>query len=338
MFTLAELEAAAAFVHTQMPATPAYAWPLLRRRVGAEVWVKHENHTPVGAFKVRGGLVYMDALKRSHPDVGGVITATRGNHGQSIARAAAAAGLSSTIVVPYGNSVEKNAAMRGFGAELIEHGEDFDSAKDEAVRLAAARNLHMVPSFHADLVKGVATYALEFFRQAPKLDAVYAPIGMGSGVCGLIMARDLLGLDTKIVGVVAANAPAYALSFEAGHPVTTNTARTFADGMAVRGPHPDAVAMIGKGAEAIVQVSEDAIAEAIRVYYEDCHTLAEGAGAAPLAALLASRTAMSGRTPSATPGSGGKIGSGGKCGVILSGGNIDRALFAQVLTGTTPTA
>ena len=327
MFTLAELEAAADLVHGQMPATPAYAWPLLSRRAGAEVWVKHENHTPVGAFKVRGGLVYMDALKRSHPHVAGVITATRGNHGQSIARAAAAAGLSSTIVVPSGNSIEKNAAMRGFGAELIEHGEDFDAARDEAVRLAAARNLHMVPSFHADLVKGVATYALEFFRQAPGLDVVYAPVGLGSGICGLIMARDLLGLDTKIIGVVAANAPAYALSFKAGHPVTTNSARTFADGVAVRGPHPDAVAMICKGAANVVQVSEDAIAEAMRVYYEDCHTLAEGAGAAPLAAVLQARAGTQ-ECPQRT----------GKIGVILSGGNIDRAQYAEVISGSTPVA
>lgn len=327
MFTLAELEAAADLVHGQMPATPAYAWPLLSRRAGAEVWVKHENHTPVGAFKVRGGLVYMDALKRSHPHVAGVITATRGNHGQSIARAAAAAGLSSTIVVPSGNSIEKNAAMRGFGAELIEHGEDFDAARDEAVRLAAARNLHMVPSFHADLVKGVATYALEFFRQAPGLDVVYAPVGLGSGICGLIMARDLLGLDTKIIGVVAANAPAYALSFKAGHPVTTNSARTFADGVAVRGPHPDAVAMICKGAANVVQVSEDAIAEAMRAYYEDCHTLAEGAGAAPLAAVLKARAGTQ-ECPQRT----------GKIGVILSGGNIDRAQYAEVISGSTPVA
>ena len=321
MFTLAELEAAADLVHAHMPPTPAYAWPLLARRTGAEVWVKHENHTPVGAFKVRGGLVYMDELKRLGGKVAGVITATRGNHGQSIARAAAA-GIAAVIVVPRGNSAEKNTAMRGFGAELIEHGDDFDAAKDEAVRLATARNLHMVPSFHPALVKGVATYALEFFRQVPALDTVYAPIGMGSGVCGLIAARDLLRLDTKIVGVVAENAPAYALSFKAGHPVPTNSARTFADGVAVRGPHPDAVAIICKGAAGVVTVTEDAIAEAIRVYYEDCHSLAEGAGAAPLAAVIDRREQMSGK----------------QVGVILSGGNIDRPVFASVLGGLTPPA
>ncbi len=320
MFTLAELEAAAELVHTQMPPTPAYAWPLLEARVGTQVWVKHENHTPIGAFKVRGGIVYMDELKRSGAKIAGVITATRGNHGQSIARAASAAGIKATIVVPFGNSLEKNAAMRGFGAELIEHGADFDAAKDEAERLAKARNLLLVPSFDTALVKGVATYALEFFAQAPPLAAVYVPIGLGSGICGLIQARDLLGLDTKIIGVVAEGAPAYALSFKAGRPVPTNAARTFADGVAVRTPHPDAVAMICKGAADVVEVGEDAIAEAMRVYYERCHTLAEGAGAVPLAALLAAADQWSGRP----------------VGVVLSGGNIDRAPFASVLGGTTP--
>ena len=320
MFTLTELEAAASLVHGHMPPTPTYAWPLLARRTGVDIWVKHENHTPAGAFKVRGGIVYMDGLQRSGAKVAGVITATRGNHGQSIARAAAALGIPATVVVPYGNSVEKNAAMRGFGAELVEHGEDFDAAKEEAVRLAAARHLHMVPSFHTDLVKGVATYALELFRQAPPLDAVFAPIGLGSGICGLIMARDLLGLSTQIIGVVAEKAPAYALSFAAGHPVPTNSARTFADGVAVRTPNPEAVAMICKGAAAVVQVSEDAIAEAVRVYYEDCHTLAEGAGAVPLAAILQARQQWTGRRVAA----------------VLSGGNIDRPVFAAVLGGATP--
>ena len=339
MFTLSELEAAADLVHAQMPATPAYAWPLLARRAGVEIWVKHENYTPVGAFKVRGGIVYMDALRRSRPDVAGVITATRGNHGQSIARAAAAAGLSATILVPFGNSVEKNAAMRGFGAELIEHGEDFDTAKDEALRLAKARNLHMVPSFHPDLVKGVATYALEFFRQAPPLDAVYIPVGMGSGLCGMIMARDLLGLDTEIIGVVAENAPAYALSFEAGQPVATNSAKTFADGVAVRGPNSEAVAMICKGAARVVRVSEAAIAEAIRVYYEDCHTVAEGAGAAPLAAILADfasdrrSTEADSKAYRTVPKASGRP---RRIGTILSGGNIDSAMFAAILNGATP--
>ncbi len=320
MFSLAELEAAADLVHMHMPPTPAYAWPLLGARLGAEVWVKHENHTPIGAFKVRGGIVYLDALERSGATVAGVITATRGNHGQSIARAATAVGIPATILVPRGNSVEKNTAMRGFGAELIEHGDDFDEAKAEAARLAASRNLHMVPPFHIDLVKGVATYALELFRTAPDLDAVFVPIGLGSGICGVIAARDLLGLRTEIVGVVADNAPAYALSFAAGQPVGTNSARTFADGMAVREPHPHAVEIILRGAAEIVSVSEDAIAEAMRIYYEDCHTLAEGAGAAALAALLSEQTRWAGR----------------KVGVILSGGNVDRPVYRTVLDGKTP--
>lgn len=320
MFSLAELEAAADLVHAQMPPTPAYAWPLLADRLGAEVWVKHENHSPIGAFKVRGGIVYMDELKRSGVKVAGVITATRGNHGQSIARAAKAAGMTATILVPHGNSVGKNKAMRAFGAELIEHGVDFDEAKGEADRLSRERNLHMVPSFHAALVKGVATYALEFLRSAPELAVVYVPIGMGSGVCGMIMARDLLGLKTRIVGVVADNAPSYAMSFKAGRPVGTNSARTFADGMACREPNSEAVDIIHRGADDVVQVSEDAIAEAIRVYYQDCHTLAEGAGAAPLAALMQDAGRWRGE----------------RVGVVLSGGNIDRPMFGEVLSGRTP--
>ena len=320
MTSLAELEAAADLVHAHFPPTPQYAWPLLAQRTGADVWVKHENHTPIGAFKVRGGLVYMDHLKRSGADVAGVITATRGNHGQSIARAAAAVGLPSTILVPHGNSTEKNAAMRAFGAELIEFGRDFDEAKDEAHRLASVRNLHFVPSFDPLLVRGVATYALEFFRAVPDLDAVYVPIGMGSGICGLITARDLLGLKTEIIGVVAQNAPCIALSFEAGRPVPTNSAQTFADGMACRVPNPDALDIMMRGAARIVAVSEDEIAEAIRFYYEDTHNLAEGAGAASLAALIQESSRQRGR----------------RIGLILSGGNIDRSACAQVLAGATP--
>ena len=320
MTSLAELEAAADLVHAHFSPTPQYAWPLLAQRTGADVWVKHENHTPIGAFKVRGGLVYMDHLKRSGADVAGVITATRGNHGQSIARAAAAVGLPSTILVPHRNSTEKNAAMRAFGAELIEFGRDFDEAKDEAHRLASVRNLHFVPSFDPLLVRGVATYALEFFRAVTDLDAVYVPIGMGSGICGLITARDLLGLKTEIIGVVAQNAPGIALSFEAGRPVPTNSAQTFADGMACRVPNPDALDIMMRGAARIVAVSEDEIAEAIRFYYEDTHNLAEGAGAASLAALIQESSPQRGR----------------RIGLILSGGNIDRSACAQVLAGATP--
>lgn len=322
-FSRDELEAAASLVHAQIPATPAYAWPLLARRAGAEVWVKHENHTPIGAFKVRGGIVYMhDLVNRPGERPAGVITATRGNHGQSIARAAKAAGLQATILVPFGNSVEKNEAMRAFGARLIEHGRDFDEAKDEAARLGQAENLHMVPSYHPSLVKGVATYGLELFTAAPDLDAVYVPIGMGSGISGLIAARDALGLKTEIVGVVADAAPAVALSFEAGRPIATNSARTFADGMACREPHPEAIEVICRGAAGIIRVSEDQIADAMRFLYEDTHNIAEGAGAAALAALLADRR----RRP------------GARLGMILSGGNVDRPVYGEVLAGRTPVA
>ncbi|MFI5000303.1 MAG: threonine dehydratase [Reyranellales bacterium] len=317
MLSLAEIEQAAQTVYGAMPPTPQYAWPLLARRAGCEVWVKHENHTPIGAFKVRGGLTFMDRLKRGRPEVKGVISATRGNHGQSIALAAARTGIAATIVVPHGNSVEKNAAMRAFGAELIEAGHDFDSARDAALRLAGERGLSMVPSFHRDLVAGVATYALEFFRAAPPLDTVYVPIGLGSGICGVIAVRDALGLSTKVAGVVSTGAPAYALSFTAGKVVATNSADTMADGVAVRGPDPEALAVILKGADRIAQVSDGEIEGAMRAYYEDTHQLTEGAGAAALAALLQERERMAGK----------------RVGLILSGGNIDRALYLRVLGG-----
>jgi threonine dehydratase len=320
MFTLPELEAAAEVVGRHMPPTPQYHWPLLSRRAGCEVFVKQENHSPIGAFKVRGGIVYMDELVRSGAKVAGVISATRGNHGQSVARAASAVGLDSVILVPHGNSTEKNRAMRAFGAELIEHGVDFDEAKDEAYRLAETRNLHIVPTFHAALVKGVATAGREMLSALPDLDTVYVPIGMGSGACGMIMARDLLGAKTEVVGVVAANAPCIALSVAAGKPVPTNTAATFADGMACRVPEAAALAVIGKGAARIVTVTEDEIADAMRAYYEDTHNLAEGAGAAAFAALMQERTKLAGK----------------RVGVVLSGGNVDRAVFAEVLAGHTP--
>jgi threonine dehydratase len=320
LFSLADLEAAAERIRRHMQPTPQYAWPLLAQRLGSEVWVKHENHTPIGAFKVRGGILYIDELQRSGQKVNGVITATRGNHGQSIARAARIAGIPATIVVPFGNSLEKNAAMRAFGAELIEFGRDFDDAKTEAERLAHARNLQFVPSFDMALVKGVASYALEFLRAVRDLAVVYVPIGMGSGICGMIAARDVLGLKTEIVGVVAENAPAMALSFLAGTPVATNSARTFADGVACREPHPQALAIIRRGATRIIQVSEPEISAAIRAYYQDTHNLAEGAGAAGLAALMQEQGLMRGR----------------RVGLVLSGGNIDRDVFSQIIAGKTP--
>lgn len=317
MFDLPALEEAAALVHAAFPPTPQYAWPLLAARTGAEAWVKHENHTPTGAFKVRGGVTYMRALRRDRPEVRGVISATRGNHGQSLAWAGARAGVPVTIVVPHGNSTEKNAAMRALGATLIEHGEDFDAARVEAARLAEARGLEFAPSFAPDLVLGVATYALELFRAAPPLDALYVPIGLGSGICGCILARDLLGLRTEIVGVQSTGAPAYALSVMMGKVVTTPSADTLADGMATRIPDPAALAIIRRGAARIVTVSDDLVAEAIRAYWQDTHNLAEGAGAAPLAALFSEREAMAGR----------------RVGLVLCGGNIDLALFRRWVLG-----
>ena len=311
MFTLAELRQAHALVQQTLRPTPAFAWPLLARRIGAEVVVKHENHQPTGAFKVRGGLTYCEALGRREPAVKGVVSATRGNHGQSLAFAGRRFGLSVTIVVPHGNSREKNAAMQALGAEIVEHGADFQAAREEAMRLADARGLQMVPSFHRDLVSGVSTYALELLTERPDLDVLYVAIGQGSGICGCIAARDALGLETEIVGVQATGAPAYALSFAAGRAVATPSADTFADGVATRAPDEEAVAAIVKGAARVVLVTDDAIAEAIRAYWTDTHNLAEGAGAAPLAAAAKERGRLAGR----------------KVGLVLSGGNIDLDLF-----------
>jgi threonine dehydratase len=313
MFDLAELERAQEIVGQAVPPTPAHAWPLLAERLGARVVVKHENHTPTGAFKVRGGLVYLDRLKRERPNVPGIISATRGNHGQSLAFAASRHGVRAVIYVPRGNSLEKNRAMRAFGAELIEHGEDFQAAREEAERRAQLAGLHMVPSFHADLVLGVSTYALELFRAAPDLDILYVPIGLGSGICGCILARDLLGLKSEIVGVQSTEAPSYALSFAAGRIVTTETSNTRADGMATRIPDAEALAIIRRGASRIVQVSEAEIGRAIRAYWTDTHNLAEGAGPAPLAAALQEKPRLAGR----------------RVGLILSGGNIDFDLFQK---------
>jgi threonine dehydratase len=320
MFTLDDLDRAMAIVHAAMPATPQYAWPLLARRFGCTVVVKHENHTPIGAFKVRGGLVYVDRLARERSHVRGIVSATRRNHGQSLALAASHSGVRAVIVVPLGNSFEKNAAMRAFGAELIEHGRDFDEAKEFATTLAEERGFEFVPSFHPDLVTGVATHAGELFDAFPDLDVVYSPIGLGSGICGLIRTRDLLGLRTEMVGVVPRNANAYRLSFEAGRAVPVNQVNTFADGAAVRVPDETALAQIKAGATRIVEVSEDEIAQAIRIYHEDTHNLAEGAGALALAALAQERNRLRGR----------------KAGVILTGGNIDRSWAADVLAGRTP--
>ncbi len=313
---LDDLDHARRIVGAAMPPTPQYAWPLLAARVGTEVWVKHENHTPTGAFKVRGGLVYVDRCVRERPGVAGLISATRGNHGQSLAFAGRRHGLPVTIVAPLGNSTEKNAAMRALGAELIEHGLDFDAARIEAARIATDRGLEMVPSFHRDLMFGVATYAVELLTAVPDLDALYVPIGLGSGACGCITARDALGRRTEIIGVQSTGAASYALSLAAGHVVSTPVADTRADGMATRVPDAEAFAIIQQGIARIVQVTDDEVAAAIAAFWTDTHNLAEGAGAAPLAALMQERDAMRGK----------------KVAVILCGGNIDLALFRAWIT------
>ena len=322
MFTLDALTAARDLVYRHMAPTQQLAWPLLAERLGTEVWVKHENHTPTGAFKVRGGLIYLDELTRADPDCPGIITSTRGNHGQSIPFAARAFGLPVQVLCPENNSKEKIRAMRAWGADVELFGTDYEESRQETARRAADGGLHIVGPFHEPLVRGVATYALELFEAAPDLDVVYVPIGMGSGCCGLITVRDLLGLKTEIVGVVSAGADAYALSYEAGRIVATNATNTvLGDGMDCRSPWQEPVDIINQGAARVVRVTDDELAEAMRAYYADTHNIAEGAGAAALAAAMQERERLAGK----------------KVGAILSGGNVDAELFAKVLQGETPT-
>jgi threonine dehydratase len=313
--SLASLRDAAARVGAALRPTPQYRWPLLEERLGTELWVKHENHQPVGAFKVRGGLLLLDEWRQA--GVREVIAATRGNHGQSVAYAARRFGVRATIVVPHGNNPEKNAAMRALGAQLVEHGHDFQAALEHAFERASAGGARFVPSFSFDLVRGVASYALELFDEAGALDVVYVPVGLGSGICGVAAARDALGLGTELVGVVAERAAAYALSFEARRSVSTDSADTVADGIACRVPNADALAFLLPRVSRVVTVSEDAIRAAMRHYLTDTHNLAEGAAGAALAAALADRERLAGK----------------RVGVVLTGGNVDRATFAAVLAG-----
>lgn len=320
-FTRAELDAVTALVHGTLPTTPTYRWPLLAAELGVDVWVKHENHLPVGAFKVRGGLVYVDRLVRRRSDVTGLVSATTGNHGQSLAFAGRAAGLPVRIVVPFGNSPDKNAAMRALGAEVIEHGHDFQVAREHAALLAAADpGFETVPSFHPDLVLGVATYARELFEAVAQIDTVYVPIGMGSGCCGLIGVRDLLGLPTEIVGVVSDRADATARSFAACEVVVTDSADTFIDGVATRSPDPEAIRRIVAGAARVVTISEDEAAEAMRLHFRTTHNAPEPAGALALAGLLKEVDRARDK----------------RVALIQTGGNIDSATFATVLEGRTP--
>jgi threonine dehydratase len=315
---LETLRKAASVVYETMSPTPQYAWPLLKAALGAEVWVKHENHTPIGAFKLRGGLVYFRDLSTGARPPSGVISATRGNHGQSVGYAARKYGLPATIVVPHGNGAEKNAAMRALGVELVEHGEDFQAARERAMWIAQQRGLHMVPAFHPLLVRGVASYSLELFDHVPDLNVVYVPIGLGSGVCGAIAARNALGLDAEIVGVVSELAPAYALSFEqhrlVEHPVTTQ----IADGMACRTPEADALQILWEQLSRVVRVTDDEVGHAMRLMYSTTHSAAEGAGAAALAAAFKEREYLRGK----------------KAAVVLSGANVDASVFSQQLART----
>jgi len=314
-FTLADFDRAWSVIRKHLSPSPQIRWPLLCERSACEVWVKHENHLPTGVFKIRGGLWYTENMVKGHREIKGVVAATRGNHGQSVALASRIYGTRAVVVVPYGNSVEKNRAMVAYGAELIEHGRDFHEALDYARQLAHERALHMFPSFHPLLVQGVGTYGVELLSAVGDLHTVYVPIGLGSGICGMIAARDALNLTTEVVGVVAANAPAYALSFRKGDIETTDTADTLADGLAVRVPHKPAFDVIHKGASRIVEVSEEELSQAIRTYFTDTHNIAEGAAAAPLAALLNEKAQMEGK----------------RVALVLSGGNVDWETYSRIV-------
>ena len=316
--SLAQIRDAQTVVYRHMPATPQYTWPLANNRLRAEAWIKHENHTPVGAFKLRGALVYMDWLKQEQPELKGVVAATRGNHGQGVGMAARLADLRAVIVVPHGNSKEKNRAMLAQGVELVENGQDFQESLEFARRLAEDLGFAMVDSFHERLVMGAATYALEFFHAAPPLDTVYVPIGLGSSICGVSAARNALGLSTEIVGVVAADSPSYALSFAQHKVVESPSLTAIADGLACRKPNQQAMEVIWENVARIVQVSDAVIGTAMRAFYEDTHNLAEGAGAAGLAGALEEKHTLNGK----------------RIGIVLTGGNVDSAMYQQVLSAT----
>ncbi len=316
LLTLQDLETAAEVVYRDFAPTPQYRWGLLSERLGTDCWLKHENHTPVGAFKIRGGLTYFDQLAQRGALPREVISATRGNHGQSMGWAARRHGVACTIVVPRGNSVEKNAAMRALGVTLIEHGEDFQEAREHAMRIAAERGAHMVPSFHTDLLRGVATYWWEFLRAVPQLDVVYVPIGQGSGACSAIAAKLALGHSARVVGVVSSHATTYADSLAAGRVVEAPVTTELADGMACRVADPEALAVMAPHIDHIVKVSDAEVATAMRALFADTHNVAEGAGAASLAAALQERTQIQGKV----------------VGLALTGGNVDAPVFSKVLS------
>lgn len=312
----AEIDAAAKIVKSLVPPTPQYSWPLINARVGCEVWVKHENHTPIGAFKIRGGVHYMARLRETQPKVCGVVLATRGNHGQAIAFAARHFGFDCTVVVPRGNSVEKNEAMQALGAELVEYGEDFQAALDYSKQLAEERSLHWVPSFHRDLVCGNSVSTLNFLENTPQLARVYVPIGLGSGMCAMLAAREALGLKCELIGVASASAPAISTSFEERRLVTHRVSTRIADGLACSTPNAEALEYILAGVERIVLVTDQEIEAAMRIYFTDTHNVAEGAGAAALAAVLQERNKNE----------------GSRIGVVFTGGNVDRDTFARVIS------
>ena len=310
-----QLAAAAQVVYDAMPATPQYSWPLINQALGCEVWIKHENHTPTGAFKVRGGLVYLHELANRAPVVRHVVSATRGNHGLSVGFAARRHGMTAHIVVPHGNSSEKNNAMRALGVDLIEYGSEFQDCREYAANLAKKNDWHMIPSMHPDLVSGVASYWVELFTAQPDLDVIFVPIGQGSGICAAAAAKQALGVKTRIIGVVSAHALAYKKSFEAGYKIEAPVSTELADGLACRIPDEASLEIILSLVDCVLAVSDAEVAAAMKLLFIATHNVAEGAGAAALAAAIQVKKELRGL----------------KVGVPLCGGNVDAKQFSAII-------
>lgn len=313
--TKQQLNAAAKIVYAAMPPTPQFSWPLINEALGCKAWIKHENHTPTGAFKVRGGLVYLHELAQRDPNTKHVVTATRGNHGLSIGYAAKRHGMTAHIVVPRGNSAEKNMAMRALGVDLIEYGDEFQDCREHAALLAQKNDWHRIPSMHADLLSGVASYWMELFAAQPDLDIVFVPIGQGSGICAAAAVKHALGLKTKIIGVVSAHALAYKSSFDARCKIEEPVSTKLADGLACRVPDDVSLDIILGMVDQVVSVTDTEVAAAMKLLFVSTHNVAEGAGAAAMAAAMQMKATLSGL----------------KVGLPLCGGNVDAKQFSIII-------
>ncbi len=302
-------------VYRHLKPTPLIGHPLLSEWLGFPAWVKHENHNPTGSFKIRGGFNLVSHLSESEKSRG-VITATRGNHGQSVALACRTYGVRCVIAVPEGNNPEKNEAMKAFGSELLVHGRDFDEARERVEQIQAEQRLRYIHSANEPLlVEGVGTYALEILEELPDVDCILVPVGGGSGISGVLTAVRAAAPKVQVIGVQAANAPSIYLSWKKGEKVTTDSADTMADGLATRVPFEMTFDIIHRYVDEVVTVTEEELMEAVFRIFQTTHNVAEGAGAATTAAAFKLRSRLAGK----------------KVALVLSGGNITASLFQQVL-------